>query len=217
MRSVPLRQAGSVMIARKPALTTASAMRWSSVATASSSMPSARAARSATRTTIGAPPMSARGFPGNRWAAKRAGMIAARRTTRCSRVARGCATLPSMSVIDDIRRAAFELRRSDPQEAVRVLRRAAAEGGEAEVLARGALGEIYLEEFGDLDGAAAEFRKVLKAAPGLAAAEIGLARARREAGSVEEAEAGFTRAVEGLARDLRGFREAKELPPGVEE
>ncbi len=122
-----------------------------------------------------------------------------------------------MGTIDDIRRAAFELRRSDPLEAVRVLRRAAAEGGEAEVLARGALGEIYLEEFGDLDGAEAEFRKVLKAAPGLAAAEIGLARTRREAGNFAEAEAGFVRAIEGLARDLRGFREGKELPPGAEE
>ena len=54
-----------------------------------------------------------------------------------------------MSVLDDIRHAALELRHTDPQEAVRILRRAAAEGGEAEVLARGALGEIYLEDFGD--------------------------------------------------------------------
>src|SRR5205823_3253468 len=146
-----------------------------------------------------------------------AGMRAARRTTRCSWGGGSCATLAGMTVIDDIRRAAFDLRRSDPQEAVRVLRKAAAEGGEAEVLARGALGEIYLEEFGDLDGAEAEFRKVLKAAPGLAAAEIGLARTRREAGNFEEADAGFSRAIEGLSRDLAGFREEKELPPGVEE
>ncbi|HUJ25120.1 MAG TPA: hypothetical protein VLW85_03820 [Myxococcales bacterium] len=122
-----------------------------------------------------------------------------------------------MTVIDDIRHAAFELRQTDPQEAVRVLRRAAAEGGEAEVLARGALGEIYLEEFGDLDGAEAEFRKVLRAAPGLAAAEIGLARTRREAGAYEEADAGFARAIESLSRDVAAFREARELPPGVEE
>lgn len=122
-----------------------------------------------------------------------------------------------MTVIDDIRHAAFELRQSDPQEAVKILRRAAAEGGDAEVLARGALGEIYLEEFGDLDGAEAEFRKVLKAAPGLAAAEIGLARTRREAGSYEEADQGFVRAIEGLSRDVAAFREARELPPGVEE
>jgi tetratricopeptide (TPR) repeat protein len=120
-----------------------------------------------------------------------------------------------MSVIDDIRRAAFELRQTDPQEAVRMLRRAAAEGGETEVLARGALGEIYLEEFGDLDGAEAEFRKVLAAAPGLTAAEIGLARTRREAGDFAQADAGFARAVEGLERDLRGFE--KEPPAGAEE
>src|SRR5437879_10300912 len=93
-------------------------------------------------------------------------------------------------VLSDIRRAAFELRRTDPQEAVRVLRRAAAEGGDAEVLARGALGEIYLEEFGDLDGAASEVRKVLAAAPGLAAAEDGVARKRRGAGDVSGAATG---------------------------
>src|SRR5690242_766635 len=107
-----------------------------------------------------------------------------------------------MTAIDDIRHAAFELRHSDPQEAVRLLRKAASEGGEVEVLARGALGEIYLEEFGDLDGAEAEFRKVLKAAPGLAAAEIGLARTRREAGNYEGADSGFCRAIETLSRDV---------------
>src|SRR5438270_11505333 len=112
-----------------------------------------------------------------------------------------------MSVIDDIRQAAFELRRTDPQEAVRVLRRAAALGGEAEVLARGALGEIYLEEFGDLDGAEHEFRKVLGAAPGLIAAQIGLARTRREAGDFAAAEAGFERALRGLDGDLRDLEQ----------
>jgi len=120
-----------------------------------------------------------------------------------------------MSVLDDIRQAAFELRQTDPQEAVRVLRRAAAQGGDAEVLARGALGEIYLEEFGDLDGAEAEFKRVLQAAPGLAAAEIGLARTRREGGDFPEADAGFARAIEGLMKDIAGF--GKEPPPGAEE
>jgi hypothetical protein len=122
-----------------------------------------------------------------------------------------------MSVLDDIRHAAFELRQTDPQEAVRILRRAAQSGGEAEVLARGALGEIYLEEFGDLDGAEHEFRKVLEAAPGLAAAEIGLARTRREAGDLARADSGFVRAMESLARDIGTFQESKELPPGAEE
>src|SRR5438094_4621823 len=144
-------------------------------------------------------------------------MIAAMRTKHCTFVERARKLSFHMRVIDDIRHAAFELRRTDPQEAVRVLRRAAAQGGDAEVLARGALGEIYLEEFGDLDGAAAEFRKVLKAAPGLAAAEIGLARTRREAGDFDQADAGFLRAIEGLSRDVAGFREARELPPGAEE
>src|SRR3954468_10090072 len=110
------------------------------------------------------------------------------------------------SVLDEIRHAALELRRTDPQEAVRVLRRAAAQGGEAEVLARGALGEIYLEEFGDLDGAEHEFRRVLELAPRLTAAEIGLSRTRREAGDFAAAEQGFEKALQGLQGDLREFR-----------
>ena len=121
-----------------------------------------------------------------------------------------------MAVLDEIRRAAFDLRHDDPQEAVRVLRKAAQQGGEAEVLARGALGEIYLEEFGDLDGAEHEFRRVLQLAPGLSAAEIGLARTRREGGDVAAADAGFVRAIEGLSRDIRSFREGA-VPAGAEE
>lgn len=122
-----------------------------------------------------------------------------------------------MGVLDDIRQAAFELRKTDPKEAVRVLRRAAQQGGEAEVLARGALGEIYLDEYGDLDGAEHEFRRVLQLAPGLSAAEIGLARTRREAGDARGAETAFLRAIEGLSRDVRGFREGGTLPAGAEE
>ena len=121
-----------------------------------------------------------------------------------------------MAVLDEIRNAAFELRHDDPQEAVRVLRKAAQQGGEAEVLARGALGEIYLEEFGDLDGAEHEFRRVLQLAPGLSAAEIGLARTRREAGDAQAAAAGFVRAIEGLCRDVRSFAEGS-VPAGAEE
>lgn len=120
-----------------------------------------------------------------------------------------------MGVLDDIRQAAFELRQTDPQEAVRVLRRAVLQGGETEVLARGALAEIYLDEFGDLDAAEAEFRRVLAAAPGLAAAEIGLARTRRESGDFAQADGGFVRAMESLQKDIANF--GKELPAGAEE
>jgi tetratricopeptide (TPR) repeat protein len=124
-------------------------------------------------------------------------------------------------VLADIRRAAFELRQSDPQEAVRLLRRAAATGGGAEVLARGALGEIYLEEFGDLDGAEHEFRTVLQAIPGLPAAEVGLARVLHQAGDRRGELQALGRAVEGLSHDVAGFRERKDagepLPAGVEE
>src|SRR5713226_2757806 len=122
-------------------------------------------------------------------------------------------------VLADIRRAAFELRQTDPREAVRLLRRAAAAGGGAEVLARGALGEIYLEEFGDLDGAEHEFRAVLHAVPGLPAAELGLARVLHQSGDRRGELQALGRAVEGLSRDVAGFRErkAEPLPAGVEE
>ena len=122
----------------------------------------------------------------------------------------------SPAVLDEIRRAAFDLRRTDAQEAVRVLRKAAQQGGPAEVLARGALGEIYFEEFGDLDGAEAEFRKVLSAAPGLPAAELGLARVQRESGRKADADAGLLRALRGLEHDVATFRESRP-PAGAEE
>lgn len=125
------------------------------------------------------------------------------------------------SLLAEIRRAAFDLRAGDPQEAVRVLRRAAAGGGDAEVLARGALGEIYLEELGDLDGAEHEYRTVLKLAPGLAAAEIGLSRVLREQGRQADAVAALDRAIESLAGDASSFRESQPggepLPAGAEE
>jgi tetratricopeptide (TPR) repeat protein len=124
-------------------------------------------------------------------------------------------------VLADIRRAAFELRQTDPEEAVRLLRRAAAAGGGAEVLARGALGEIYLEELGDLDGAEHEFRAVLHAVPGLPAAELGLARVLHQTGDRRGELQALSRAVEGLSRDVAGFREhtaaGEALPAGVEE
>ena len=121
-------------------------------------------------------------------------------------------------LLAEIRRAAFELRHEDAQEAVRVLRRCAGAGGGAEVLARGALGEIYLEEFGDLDGAEHEFRRVLELSPGLFAAELGLSRTLREAGDEAQAALYLERALGGMARDLEGFRSGKgELPEGLEE
>src|SRR5438874_9214879 len=112
-------------------------------------------------------------------------------------------------ILAEIRRAALELRTTDPQAAVRVLRRAAAAGGGAEVLARGALGEIYLEELGDLDGAEHEYRQVLALAPGLAAAELGLSRTLREQGRTGEALAALDRAIESLVREAESFRDRK--------
>src|SRR5690606_22904906 len=71
-RSVPVGWSARVMIASKPASRAAPAMRSSSVATATRCAPAARA-RSATRTTIGLPPMSASALPGRRVEAIRAG------------------------------------------------------------------------------------------------------------------------------------------------
>ncbi|MFL5399959.1 MAG: tetratricopeptide repeat protein [Myxococcales bacterium] len=124
-------------------------------------------------------------------------------------------------ILAEIRRAAFELRTSDPQAAVRILRRAAASGGGAEVLARGALGEIYLTELGDLDGAEHEYRRVLALAPGLAAAELGLARVLRETGATAEAREHYRAAVTSLANEVASFRDragsGQPIPDGAEE
>jgi len=124
-------------------------------------------------------------------------------------------------ILAEIRHAALELRTTDPQAAVRVLRRAAAAGGGAEVLARGALGEIYLEELSDLDGAEHEYRRVLDLAPGLAAAELGLARVLRETGAQSEAQAHYRAAVASLEKDVASFRDGaaagQPIPPGAEE
>ena len=124
-------------------------------------------------------------------------------------------------ILAEIRRAALELRTTDPQAAVRVLRRAAAAGGGAEVLARGALGEIYLEELGDLDGAEHEYRQVLALAPGLAAAELGLARVLRETGASSEAQGHYRAAIASLENEVASFRDAaaagQPIPPGAEE
>jgi len=124
-------------------------------------------------------------------------------------------------ILAEIRRAALELRTTDPQAAVRVLRRAAAAGGGAEVLARGALGEIYLEELGDLDGAEHEYRQVLALAPGLAAAELGLARVLRETGANREAQDHYRAAIASLEKEVAAFRDGaasgQPIPPGAEE
>src|SRR6202048_436183 len=127
----------------------------------------------------------------------------------------------SEALLAEIRRAAFELRRTDPEEAVRVLRRIAGQGGAAAVLAHGALAEIYLDEYGDLDGAESEFRAVLEAAPQLPAAELGVARVLREQGRLAEADAGLARALSGFAGAAEALRNAQQrsepLPPGAEE
>ncbi|MBS2021160.1 MAG: hypothetical protein JST92_02035 [Deltaproteobacteria bacterium] len=120
-----------------------------------------------------------------------------------------------------IRHAAFELRLTDVQEAIKALRKVVASGGPAAALARGALAEIYFEELADLDGAEGEYRALLKEAPGLPAAELGLSRVLRETGRLGEAEQSLARAAEGLSKSVRAdkaaYDQGEELSAGVEE
>jgi len=126
-----------------------------------------------------------------------------------------------MPVDDDlarVRRAAFELVREDPSAAVKELRRLVRRGGDIEILARGALGEILLEQFGDLDGALHEFEAVLRGAPDLAAAEIGRSRALSRSGRTAEAADARTRAVALLLAPVEKMRAGPgEVPEGIEE
>lgn len=125
-----------------------------------------------------------------------------------------------MSASDDlsqVRRAAFELRFSNPREAVRVLRTVAKKGGDASVLAHGALGEILLDDLDDPDGAEHHFRKLLDTAPGLPAGELGLARALGRNGLLPDAQDAFSRAVAGLEQHVRELIDSKDGDGGAEE
>lgn len=116
----------------------------------------------------------------------------------------------------EIRRAAFDLRQSDPAEAVRVLRRLLRGKGEATPLAHAALAEILLEEFDDIDAALHHFRRFTELAPEIAAGQHGLGRALARAGDVEGARQAFAAAARGLAAAIR---EAQTAPDhaGIEE
>jgi hypothetical protein len=73
IRSVPDGRSGSVSTARPPAACTTATISASPAATATGPTPAFSAWRS-TRTIMGAPPISARGLPGRRVAASRAGI-----------------------------------------------------------------------------------------------------------------------------------------------
>jgi hypothetical protein len=129
--------------------------------------------------------------------------------------------MPSLTEqdLDDVRRAAFELRQTNPAEAVRVLRRLARKGGEIEPLVHGALGEILLDDFEDVDGALHHFRKLLQLAPGLAAAELGLARALTKHGDDGGAQEAYVRALAGFEALAAGAKEStgEEAGAGADE
>jgi hypothetical protein len=117
---------------------------------------------------------------------------------------------PAESDLDEVRHAAFELRYTDPSEAARILRRLVKRGGEIEALAHGALGEILLDDFDDVDGAIHHFQKLLKLAPGMPAGEIGLARGYGRNGEVRPAQEAYARALAGLEKLAREAMQSKQ-------
>jgi tetratricopeptide (TPR) repeat protein len=124
----------------------------------------------------------------------------------------------SQDDLAEIHRAAFDLRQTDPSEAVRVLRRLIRQGGDIEPLAHGALAEILLEEFDDADAALHHFQRLLTLAPGIAAGELGLARALARRGESAAAQEAYVRALgafEGLAESARTAKE--DVAEGADE
>ncbi len=121
-------------------------------------------------------------------------------------------------VLNDIRRAAFELRQQDPAEAVRRLRKLLKSAGPAEPLVHGALAEILLDDFDDLDGAEHHFRQLAEKAPDLPAAQMGLGRTLARQGHRKAAAEALAKASEGLLKLIAGARAApEEERAGVEE
>jgi tetratricopeptide (TPR) repeat protein len=111
--------------------------------------------------------------------------------------------------LDEVRRAAFELRQRDPAEAVKVLRRLIRKGGEIEPLAHGALGEILLEEFADYDGAIHHYQRLLQLVPRIAAGALGLARAHARNGEQGPAQDAYELAVTELVALANAARAGK--------
>jgi hypothetical protein len=113
--------------------------------------------------------------------------------------------------LEEVRRAALELRERNPSEAVRVLRKLVKRGGEIEPLAHGALGEILLEDFDDVDGALHHFRKLLALAPGLPAGELGLARALARNGIWQASQDAYVHAFTGFEALAKAGRAAPDV------
>ena len=121
-------------------------------------------------------------------------------------------------MVGEIRRAAFDLRRGDPSEAVRVLRRLLREAGPAEPLVHGALGEILLEDFDDVDGALHHFRRLVALAPELPAGHLGLGRALAKNDDRLAAARELATAREGLVRLVEEARATPDRDhPGADE
>lgn len=118
------------------------------------------------------------------------------------------------ALLDGIREAAFDLRARDPNEAVKALRKLLKQAGPFEPLVHGALGEILLEEFDDVDGAIHHYRKLVHLAPDLPAGHLGLARATARNGEVHDAHDAFARAQKGLGKLLADAR-APDAPEHI--
>ena len=110
------------------------------------------------------------------------------------------------AILDAIRHAAFELRADDPAEAVKRLRQLVKKSGPLEPLVQGALGEILLEEFDDVDGAIHHFQRLVTLAPQLPAGHIGLARSAARNGDTDAAQDAFARSQAGLEKVIEDAR-----------
>lgn len=130
-------------------------------------------------------------------------------------------TLDDDKDLNDIRRAAFDLRTTDPSEAVRILRRVVRKKSGWEALAHGALGEILLDDFEDLDGALHHYERLYELAPSLPMSSMGLARTYHRLGQIEDAQEAYARTnalfEETLAPMLGPLDEGEPPIPGVEE
>lgn len=130
-------------------------------------------------------------------------------------------TLDDDKDLNDIRRAAFDLRTTDPSEAVRILRRVVRKKSGWEALAHGALGEILLDDFEDLDGALHHYEKLFELAPALPMSSMGLARTYQRMGRTDDAQEAYARTCsrfeESLTPLLAPLDAGEPAAPGIEE
>jgi len=104
----------------------------------------------------------------------------------------------SAAVMEAVHRAVYEQRWEDPAGAVKTLRKELKRAGPVEPLVHGALAELMLEEFDDVDGAQHHYGKLVELAPHIPAGHAGMARTLERQGDVPGAIAAYRKAREGI-------------------